>query len=1156
MKQFILLLAIASIASVAAECPNACSGHGNCEAFDQCNCHRGWQAADCSERQCAMGYAFTTTPQGDLNMDGDREDNSYKQLSEPGVIAINTNTITFSRSGLQKGELKVGDGIRLCNENFIVTQIRGREIATNDDFKTTENDDNSEEITSATDDTFKRRIKEAVLNTRHTQNCGTNPKVNTVFQGSITKGETTAKFTKSGNWVANDINVGSRVYVWCTGTGSQLFEATDGASATGVNNYGYYEDGVFRDGGRFLTIKSVSNADLFFHEPVGHDATSCSLKQANDHIVYRQLTTQARPNGDWEKWKGDFKGTNTRPGRGPTMNSQEEATYKRLGKDFSAGDTVLLGDYGQDEGHFYMECSNQGLCDRKTGLCECFDGYTGRACQRQACPEDCSGHGVCASVDQLRLSDMTKLPLTASTVRDDKTVTFDSNVWSVNLRPGDYIKVGNYPPMKINTITADDADADANYNVTHFLSGLTAFNNAAKKVDTVTLYNAFPETLPMGTEVYQVHSYDLWDKDKNMACKCDPRWTGYDCSQRKCPLGDDPLTVDSVDGQGTTTTTDDSAYTQSPEKQTLIMNTGQVKYGSSVTGASGMLVGHFSLTFEDYFGEKFVTRPIPTEVEMSVTVSTGTAKVVTFDGGVGLPVSELSRGDEVRIGRDIRFVEKITYVDHNTKTHIKSFEVRDGYLGAIANMENFHTAHPSGSRLYRRDVSKEIREALLSVPNSRVEGVSVEKLEISGDFVAKGEYDPTNTKITFAANHAGWAVGDLVRVRSHIRIVTDTTAMQKYRIKFESGCLTDDHCNHNGINSYDSDTEATCSLGGSCTCSLPTATVQYHGFGCTRKGKGNDFHGTPRAINHARPYKRSNSGDIPLMTCDKDELFSGKIIDMYGRVSKSSTTKIEFYNSAGVATAPTTNYLPSVGNELYIDGQVRTVVETASDNTWAKVDLPFTIYAKSDDDYVVPPGSTVYLIHRLGGVGSQCTLTDMPKLTDTDTINTDAKGNLTAKSHSGGNSVDGDQTKSSQTNPHTEITIRPMDPQEVEIGDRIRVDTEVSGNDLTPGTYITHTVDRIYYETANTADNTDPKQIGAIEKFTLNELVSVETTKTGDMLKVADKEERFVYNDQRGTTENKECSGRGLCDETSGLCQCFKGYTDDDCSRQNALASA
>merc|ERR1711975_136419 len=106
----------------------------------------------------------------------------------------------------------------------------------------------------------------------------------------------------------------------------------------------------------------------------------------------------------------------------------------------------------------------------------------------------------------------------------------------------------------------------------------------------------------------------------------------------------------------------------------------------------------------------------------------------------------------------------------------------------------------------------------------------------------------------------------------------------------------------------------------------------------------------------------------------------------------------------------------------------------------------------------------------------------------------------------GSGTVDGDQTLSHQTNPHTEITVRTMDPQEIEIGDRIRVDTEDSSNVLTPGTFITHTVDRIYY-------------------------------------------------DQRGTTENKECSGRGLCDETSGLCQCFKGYTDDDCSRQNALSA-
>eukprot|EP00501_MAST-03F_sp_TOSAG23-6_P002444 GSMAST32.ASY1.ANO1.2553.1 assembled CDS len=48
-----------------------------------------------------------------------------------------------------------------------------------------------------------------------------------------------------------------------------------------------------------------------------------------------------------------------------------------------------------DEAHFYMECSNKGTCNRATGECQCFPGYTGEACSRTACPNDCSGHGLC-----------------------------------------------------------------------------------------------------------------------------------------------------------------------------------------------------------------------------------------------------------------------------------------------------------------------------------------------------------------------------------------------------------------------------------------------------------------------------------------------------------------------------------------------------------------------------------------------------------------------------------------------------------------------------------------------------------------------------------------------------------------------------------------
>lgn len=51
-----------------------------------------------------------------------------------------------------------------------------------------------------------------------------------------------------------------------------------------------------------------------------------------------------------------------------------------------------------DEAHFYRECSNKGLCDRETGLCECFPGYEGSGCRRTACPEDCNGNGVCRTI--------------------------------------------------------------------------------------------------------------------------------------------------------------------------------------------------------------------------------------------------------------------------------------------------------------------------------------------------------------------------------------------------------------------------------------------------------------------------------------------------------------------------------------------------------------------------------------------------------------------------------------------------------------------------------------------------------------------------------------------------------------------------------------
>ena len=45
--------------------------------------------------------------------------------------------------------------------------------------------------------------------------------------------------------------------------------------------------------------------------------------------------------------------------------------------------------------HPVVECSNKGHCDREFGVCICYDGYEGVACQRTVCPQNCNARGIC-----------------------------------------------------------------------------------------------------------------------------------------------------------------------------------------------------------------------------------------------------------------------------------------------------------------------------------------------------------------------------------------------------------------------------------------------------------------------------------------------------------------------------------------------------------------------------------------------------------------------------------------------------------------------------------------------------------------------------------------------------------------------------------------
>eukprot|EP00388_Colpodella_angusta_P039394 GDKK01047237.1.p1 GENE.GDKK01047237.1~~GDKK01047237.1.p1 ORF type:complete len:774 (+),score=145.66 GDKK01047237.1:55-2376(+) len=83
-----IVAAACQLAVVNAECPNACSAHGKCGAYDMCLCFRNWMSNDCSERICQFGLAHVDTPKGDLDMDGVIE-------SANNVIVDNSFTYPF-----------------------------------------------------------------------------------------------------------------------------------------------------------------------------------------------------------------------------------------------------------------------------------------------------------------------------------------------------------------------------------------------------------------------------------------------------------------------------------------------------------------------------------------------------------------------------------------------------------------------------------------------------------------------------------------------------------------------------------------------------------------------------------------------------------------------------------------------------------------------------------------------------------------------------------------------------------------------------------------------------------------------------------------------------------------------------------------------------
>merc|ERR1711871_1595563 len=952
-----------------------------------------------------------------------------------------------------------------------------------------------------------------------------------------------------------------------------------------------------------------------------------AIQDWSGYSIFKWVGKQYRPEGTWEQWPGDYYGAGQHDG-------------------------------AQDEGHFYMECSNRGICDRKSGECECFDGYTGVGCSRLSCPESCSGHGTCETVDELRQQNPAWQQFSVETYKDSAElyaeISANSNDGTnvVLLQPNDYIKIGHHPPMKINAVAGTK----------------------------ITLYSEFPETLPYGTHAWKVFKYDLWDATKNRACKCDPLWTGNDCSLRKCPFGDDPLTVVSYDPEsegtlgtnfmntGTSSTTASahalyvgySPYRQKAERQTLEIDSFHRPNS-----------GTFSLTFTDEYGDEWTTRPIPLVVRLSQTLATdynagdATAKYyLDFGNDPGIHKSEISLGDIIRIGNSYRLVTKLEYRrDDNSpsvldtskqyyqKIHFAS-PLADG-SGKARSQQSATTYRKAGTPVYRVTVAKEIREALKALPNDRITDVTVEAIT-RGGHVLEGTFESSGTNdVNLTWTHSATTLkrdllsGDIIRFDDEYRVIQSSkdpaykldspyaSAIaagskgykqngMKYDITFEQGCRTHEDCRYNGVDENDSDgpaqkvlyeggdnNAAYCHNGGTCMC-----TDGFYGPGCTKTGRG-----------HHANAKVTVSGDVYNLKCD------GTVRQENGVTTGLTASYSDFTLAANgvLRTDPlkiiTTRSFDlghtniAVGDHVRIENQVRTVVRVDGANVW--VDRPFEEVATSDTTDLFPRYTPLQLITEMGGVRSSCTVTDLRQLTSDNLECNYEAGTKTDVRACGRFVVNQDATAGGDDQKMREVNVglksggkaRLMDEREVEIGDRIRVLT-------TAGSWQTRTVDSVSYDgsyqvtgfvvsepfesdgdegvskkidaaaasiTANTmkvssADANgqgaglaavansggiqagDFVQVNHPSDDVLDGVFQINTLSVNDMVffskpggngasaTVEIARAHLAYNDGAGTTEASECSGRGLCDDSSGECQCFKGYTGVDCSIQNALA--
>eukprot|EP01038_Epipyxis_sp_PR26KG_P005240 gene5240-7282_t len=515
----LILFLINFIWNIDASCPNHCNNHGTCDKFSRCTCAKGYQGADCSERICSFGSAWTDEAIATDSAHAPAECSNRGICNrEEGIcdcmegftgaacerLACSSdctgNGICYSMKDLasktrndlsesfEYGKVWDADKMRGCKcDNFRTGYDCSLKLCPTGDDPLTTGQVNEVQLLQCTAQQGSFVLYyDGLPSSTIPYNANAEVVLKALQTIPLLHGKISVTFSQLHGRVCQvNANVVSIKFIDQFGPQNPLVAFLDPTLTDNGGSLVILADGVSslidKSGKKYYSVKGSKENDLCANRGICDLSEGvCGCFSTNGDIYgSSDGYGNAGPRGDCGYIVSTTDGkVGTCPGELPCSGHGvcDTTNYRcACSSGWSGGDCSEktcpsgLAWFGypssDNQAHDqYEECSNMGLCDKITGKCVCRQNFYGEACQYLSCGggllNPCNGHGRCMSMAELAL-------------------------WA-----------------------QDNGDA------------------------TDYVYGSDP------------NNFYTWDYNRIHGCLCDKGYSGYDCSLKDCPTGDDPGTYE------------------------------------------------------------------------------------------------------------------------------------------------------------------------------------------------------------------------------------------------------------------------------------------------------------------------------------------------------------------------------------------------------------------------------------------------------------------------------------------------------------------------------------------------------------------------------------------------------------------------------------